>query len=81
MFIYFFFIKYILFSRKQKTDADHSVGYDFTRFKDQTLLDESTGDILNTLYQPKTNETKQIYEVLLNFIQETIGDQVCFFFK
>ncbi|CAF4374853.1 unnamed protein product, partial [Adineta steineri] len=27
-------------------------------------------------YEPKTEETKQIYKILLNFIQETIGDQV-----
>ena len=29
------------------------------------------------LYQPKTRETRQSYEVLLNFILHCIGDQVC----
>lgn len=31
------------------------------------------------LYRPKTQDTKQTYEFLLNFIQNAIGDQVCLF--
>ncbi|CAF0999985.1 unnamed protein product [Rotaria sordida] len=62
-------------NKKQKKDEDHSSIYDITRFKGQTLLSDLTDDTSNILYQPKTYETKQIYETLLNFIQETIGDQ------
>ncbi|CAF3487066.1 unnamed protein product [Rotaria sordida] len=62
-------------NKKQKKDEDHSSIYDITRFKGQTLLSDLTDDTSNILYQPKTYETKQIYETLLNFIQEAIGDQ------
>ncbi|CAF3659873.1 unnamed protein product [Rotaria sp. Silwood1] len=62
-------------NKKQKKDENHSLTYDINRFKGQTLLSDLTDDISNILYQPKTYETKQVYEVLLNFIQETIGDQ------
>ncbi|CAF5079916.1 unnamed protein product, partial [Rotaria sp. Silwood1] len=62
-------------NKKQKKDENHSLTYDINRFKGQTLLSDLTDDISNILYQPKTYETKQVYEVLLNFIQEIIGDQ------
>ncbi|CAF4020508.1 unnamed protein product [Rotaria sp. Silwood2] len=62
-------------NKKQKKDEDHSSTYDINRFKRQTLLSDLTDDTSTILYQPKTYETKQAYETLLNFIQETIGDQ------
>ena len=62
-------------SRKQKKNEDHASKTDLGRFKGQTLLDDSTDDASNILYRPKTQETKQTYEVLLGFIQEAIGDQ------
>ncbi|CAF4125467.1 unnamed protein product, partial [Rotaria sp. Silwood2] len=62
-------------NKKQKKDEDHSSTYDINRFKRQTLLSHLTDDTSTILYQPKTYETKQAYETLLNFIQETIGDQ------
>jgi hypothetical protein len=63
------FETYYLF-RKQKRDENHPANYNATRFKDQTLLDDTS----NILYQSKTEETKRTYEFLLYFIQETIGD-------
>ena len=32
------------------------------------------------VYKPRTQETKQTYEVILAFIQEALGDQVCIFY-
>lgn len=61
--------------RKQKKNEDHSSKSDLSRYKGQTLLDESIDDASSIFYRPKTQETKQTYEVLLGFIQEAIGDQ------
>ncbi len=61
--------------RKQKKDEDHSSKYDVGRFKGQNLLGDSADDTSSILYRPKTQETKQTYEVLLGFIQEAVGDQ------
>ena len=66
---------YIESYRKQKEDDDHSSKYDLGRFKGQTLLGDSADDVSSILYRPKTQETKQTYEVLLGFVQEAIGDQ------
>ncbi|CAF2937525.1 unnamed protein product [Rotaria sp. Silwood2] len=62
-------------NKKQKKDEDHSSKYDLGRFKGQTLLGDAAEDASSILYRPKTQETKQTYEVLLGFIQEAIGDQ------
>ena len=64
-----------IFFRKQKKTDDHTSKSDLGRFKGQTLLDDSVDDASSILYRPKTQETKQTYEVLLGFIQEAIGDQ------
>jgi pre-mRNA-splicing helicase BRR2 len=62
-------------NKKQKKTDDHASKSDLGRFKGQTLLDDSIDDGSSILYRPKTQETKQTYEVLLGFIQEAIGDQ------
>ncbi|CAF4288956.1 unnamed protein product, partial [Rotaria magnacalcarata] len=62
-------------NKKQKKEEDHASKYDIGRFKGQTLLGDSADDASRILYRPKTQETKQTYEVLLGFIQEAIGDQ------
>ena len=61
---------------KQKKDEIKS---HITQFQHLSILDNLVNDTSNIMYQPKTQETKEIYEVLLNFIQEIIGDQVCSF--
>lgn len=43
--------------------------------KGTTLLSESVDEIHGIIYRPKTQETRQTYEVLLSFIQEALGDQ------
>ena len=60
---------------KAKKSADPSSNYDLGRLKGQSLIDNVDDDTLSILYRPKTQETKQMYEVLLGFIQEAIGDQ------
>ena len=61
--------------RKPKKAEDHSSKYDVGRFRGQTLLGDSADDTSGIVYRPKTQETKQAYEFLLNFIQEAIGGQ------
>ena len=40
-----------------------------------TLLSDSLTEVSGVFYRPKTQETRQTYEVLLSFIQEALGDQ------
>ncbi|XP_073981817.1 U5 small nuclear ribonucleoprotein l(3)72Ab [Rhodnius prolixus] len=61
--------------RKVKRQKRDEAQYDFTRMKGTTLLSESTDDMVGVVYRPKTQETRQTYEVLLSFIQEALGDQ------
>ncbi|XP_008558910.1 U5 small nuclear ribonucleoprotein 200 kDa helicase [Microplitis demolitor] len=61
--------------RKAKRQKRDEAQYDFTRMKGATLLSESVDEIVAIVYRPKTQETRQTYEVLLSFIQEAIGDQ------
>lgn len=49
--------------------------------KGTTLLSDGVDDMVGIMYRPKTQETRQTYEVLLSFIQEALGDQVRIFFK
>lgn len=62
----------MVFYRRQKRDEAQ---YDFTRMKGATLLSEGVDEMVGIVYRPKTQETRQTYEVLLSFIQEALGDQ------
>jgi len=46
------------------------------RMKGHSLLSDGIDDMVGILYKPKTQETRQTYEVLLTFIQAALGDQV-----
>ena len=46
------------------------------KMKGATLLSEGIDDMVGIMYRPKTQETRQTYEVLLSFIQAALGDQV-----
>ncbi|XP_014247747.1 putative U5 small nuclear ribonucleoprotein 200 kDa helicase [Cimex lectularius] len=61
--------------RKVKRQKRDEAQYDFARMKGCTLLSESADDMVGVVYRPKTQETRQTYEVLLSFIQEALGDQ------
>merc|ERR1712071_322177 len=39
------------------------------------LQNDTMDDISGIMYRPKTQDTKQTYEVLLSFIQEALSDQ------
>lgn len=43
--------------------------------KGATLLSEGVDEMVGIIYKPKTQETRQTYEVLLSFLQEALGDQ------
>ncbi|GAB6023297.1 hypothetical protein CHUAL_008104 [Chamberlinius hualienensis] len=59
-------------AKRQKRDEAR---YDFKRMRGATLLSEGIDDMMGIVYKPKTQETRQTYEVLLTFIQEALGDQ------
>jgi len=44
--------------------------------KGATLLSEGVDEMVGIIYRPKTQDTRQTYEVLLSFIQVALGDQV-----
>ena len=45
------------------------------KMKGTTLLSEGIDEMVGIVYRPKTQETRQKYEVLLSSIQEALGDQ------
>ena len=58
--------------RKKRDEAKYEIG----KAKGTTLLSGNIDEMVGIIYRPKTQETRQTYEVLLSFIQEAIGDQV-----
>ncbi|CAO1425873.1 unnamed protein product [Diamesa hyperborea] len=61
--------------RKAKRQKRDEAQYDFNSMKGATLLSEGIDEMVGIVYRPKTQETRQTYEVLLSFIQEALGDQ------
>ncbi|CAG9834327.1 unnamed protein product [Diabrotica balteata] len=61
--------------RKAKRQKRDEAQYDFARMKGATLLSEGVDEMVGIIYRPKTQETRQTYEVLLSFLQEALGDQ------
>ncbi|XP_003393281.1 putative U5 small nuclear ribonucleoprotein 200 kDa helicase [Bombus affinis] len=61
--------------RKVKRQKRDEAQYDFARMKGATLLSEGVDEMVGIVYRPKTQDTRQTYEVLLSFIQEALGDQ------
>lgn len=64
--------------KKVKTtsvDDQRTSKYELNKFKGQSILSEDFEDSSSILYRPKTQETRQTYEIILSFIQECIGDQ------
>ncbi|CAH0553226.1 unnamed protein product [Brassicogethes aeneus] len=61
--------------RKVKRQKRDEAQYDFTRMKGATLLSEGVDEMVGIIYRPKTQETRQTYDVLLSFLQEALGDQ------
>jgi pre-mRNA-splicing helicase BRR2 len=63
--------------RKLKTSADDQVSnkYNLNKYKGQSILSEEFEELSGIIYRPKTQETRQNYEIILSFIQECIGDQ------
>lgn len=59
--------------RKENRQRRDEAQYDFDRMKGSSIL--SVKDMVGVVYRPKTQETRQTYEVLLSFIQEALGDQ------
>lgn len=61
--------------RKAKRQKRDEAQYDFDQMKGASLLSEGVDEMVGIVYRPKTQETRQTYEVLLSFIQEALGDQ------
>ncbi len=60
------------FRRRKRDEAK----YDTIKMKGTTLLSEGIDEMVGIMYRPKTQDTRQTYEVLLSFIQAALGDQV-----
>lgn len=63
---------YLLNRRRKRDEAK----YDMKKMKGATLLSDKLEEMVGIVYRPKTQETRQTYEILLSFIQEALGDQV-----
>ncbi|XP_061184302.1 U5 small nuclear ribonucleoprotein 200 kDa helicase-like isoform X1 [Saccostrea echinata] len=61
--------------RKNKRTKRDEAQRDMMKMKGTTLLSEGIDDFVGILYRPKTQETRQTYEVILSFIQAALGDQ------
>lgn len=61
--------------RKIKRQKRDEARYDFAKMKGASLLSDGIEHMMGIMYRPKTQETRQTYEVLLTFIQEALGDQ------
>ncbi|XP_063432226.1 U5 small nuclear ribonucleoprotein 200 kDa helicase-like [Mytilus trossulus] len=57
--------------RRKRDEAQH----DMLKMKGTTLLSEGIDEMVGIQYRPKTQDTRQTYEVILSFIQAAIGDQ------
>ncbi|EPQ10851.1 U5 small nuclear ribonucleoprotein 200 kDa helicase [Myotis brandtii] len=59
-------------AKRRKRDEDrHAIN----KMKGYTLLSEGIDEMVGIIYKPKTKNTREIYEVLLSFIQAALGDQ------
>lgn len=65
----------IISSNSRRTKRDEAQR-DMMKMKGATLLSEGIDDFVGIVYRPKTQETRQTYEVILSFIQAALGDQV-----
>lgn len=61
--------------RKVKRTKRDEAQRDMMKMKGATLLSEGIDDFVGIIYRPKTQETRQTYEVILSFIQAALGDQ------
>ena len=59
------------YRRRKRDEAQH----DMMKMKGMTLLSEGIDEMVGIMYRPKTQDTRQTYEVLLSFIQAALGDQ------
>ena len=58
--------------KKQKREPHRN---DVGKSSGRLLQNDTMDDISGIMYRPKTQDTKQTYEVLLSFIQEALSDQ------
>lgn len=65
--------------RKVKRQKRDEAQYDFERMKGATLLSEGIDEMVGIVYRPKTQETRQTYEVLLSFIQEGMCEYISYY--
>ena len=72
-------MKFFLFfvKRKLKTNIDDQVSnkHNLNKYKGHSILSDDFEELAGIIYRPKTQETRQNYEIILSFIQDCIGDQ------
>lgn len=69
------YVTFYWFSRK-KPRHDSDDFYAFIPKGSGGLLSKEMEEISGLYYRPRTKESREIYELLLTFIQQCIGDQV-----
>lgn len=67
-------IFFCFFRKKPRHDSDDF--YAFIPKGSGGLLSKEMEEISGLYYRPRTKESREIYELLLTFIQQCIGDQV-----
>ena len=65
-----------LYYYRKKARRDSEDQY-YMGSKATTLLSSEMEELGGLVYRPRTKETRATYELLLSFIQNSIGDQVC----
>jgi pre-mRNA-splicing helicase BRR2 len=60
---------------KTSADDQSSNKINLNKYKGQSILSEEFEELAGIIYRPKTQETRQSYEIVLSFIQDYIGDQ------
>lgn len=62
----------VFYRKKARQETDEY----FAPSKGTSLLSSEIEELSGIFYRPRTRETKASYEILLSFIQQSIGDQV-----
>lgn len=62
------------FRKKARHDSEEQ---SYVTSKATSLLSSEMEELGGVVYRPRTKETRATYELMLSFIQQSIGDQVC----
>ena len=61
--------------KKKASKVDTDNGYDLAKMKGKSLLSQDINESMGIRYHPRTQETKETYDLILSFIADSLGDQ------